>query len=72
MPLDEIAEVFSGQPKFAPDLKHLLDEQRFLAIGLTRSGRPAYVVFVVRGEAVRPLSARFMHAREVKIYEEST
>lgn len=67
----EIEEVLLGEPLFAPDMKHSADEQRFLAIGRTQAGRAAYVVFVLRGDAIRPLSARYMRAKEARKYEES-
>ncbi len=58
--------------KVAPDIDHSQDEQRFLAIGRVVSGRPVFIVFCWRGSAIRPISARYMHAREVARYETST
>jgi hypothetical protein len=47
-------------------------ETRFIAIGLTPGGRFAFVVFTSRergGRLVpRPISARYMHRKEVKAY----
>ena len=47
-------------------------EPRFIAIGLTRRGRFAFVVFTSRergGRLVpRPISARYMHRKEVMSY----
>jgi uncharacterized DUF497 family protein len=31
-----------------------------------------FAVFTLRGELIRPLSARYMHAKEARKYEEST
>ena len=46
---------------------------RSVAIGRTRTGRTLFVVFTLRprGNAVliRPISARFMHDKEVQSYE---
>jgi uncharacterized DUF497 family protein len=48
------------------------EEPRFLAIGRTAAGRFAFVVFTPReknGERrQRPISARYMHQREVRKY----
>ncbi len=65
----EIETVFQGAPRVAPDRKHSDAEARFLAIGRTREGRAAFVVFTMRGNLIRPLSARYMHAKEVANYD---
>src|SRR5262249_46961609 len=48
-------------------------ESRFKAIGRTRDGRYVFVVFTLRGGEdevlIRPISARYMHAKEVRAYE---
>jgi uncharacterized DUF497 family protein len=68
----EIEEVFVGQPLFSPDEVHSIDEQRFIAVGRSQQGRPIYVVFTFRerdGQRfVRPISARYMHAKEARRY----
>jgi len=50
-------------------------ETRFNAVGRNRDGRHLFIVFTVRavGGAVliRPISARYMHDKEVKAYEET-
>jgi uncharacterized DUF497 family protein len=59
-------------PRVAPDPVHSLhDEQRFIAIGRTPSGRHAFIAFCWRDGRVRPISARHMHAREVARYEQA-
>jgi uncharacterized DUF497 family protein len=49
-------------------------EARFLAIGRTPAGRYAFVVFTPRvrnGDTlVRPISARYMHRKEIEKYAE--
>jgi len=56
-----------------PDAAHSQQEQRFRAIGRTRAGRAVFVVFTLRhieGEVlIRPISARYMHTKEVQAYE---
>ena len=44
-------------------------EERFVAIGLGSAGEVLVVVYVVRGVAVRLVSARRATKREVKTYE---
>lgn len=63
----------------APDLsvsddrEHSQHEPRFLALGRAPTGRYMIVAFTLRdkgGEAcIRPISARYMHEKEVKKYE---
>ncbi len=67
----EIETMLSGFPRIAPDLKHLQTEPRFLAVGRSTQGRPMFVVFTLRDPFIRPLSARYMHVKEAKRYEES-
>ncbi len=54
----------------APDVKHSVKEQRFIAIGKTNNGRPIFVAFAYRKNSVRPISARYMHNKEIRKYEE--
>ncbi|MFZ0679397.1 BrnT family toxin [Candidatus Binatus sp.] len=57
-----------------PDLKNSRAEPRFLAIGPTEEGRYTFVVFTPRqtrsGIFMRPISARYMHRKEIKKYEQ--
>ena len=58
----------------APDIEHSITESRFFAIGrLLKSGRAVIVVFTIRDKEgkklIRPISARFMHKKEVNRYE---
>jgi uncharacterized DUF497 family protein len=50
------------------------DEERIMAIGRTPEGRLAMVVFTPRRRGarnlLRPVSARFMHRREARKYEQ--
>jgi uncharacterized protein len=58
----------------APDPRNSKSELRFLAIGRTGTGRFTFVVFTPRRRAdgihLRPISARYMHQREVRKYEQ--
>lgn len=56
-----------------PDPAHSAAETRYLGIGRTASGRHVLVAFTYRAiedqRFIRPVSARFMHAKEIKHYE---
>lgn len=64
--IDEIEGFFRLGPKVAPDVAHSVAEQRFIAVGPTPSGRMAFVAFCWRAGRIRPISARYMHEREVR------
>ena len=72
--LAEVESLFDGAPLIGPDPFDPALEQRWRAIGRTANGRPAFVVFAVRegdGERlIRPISARYMHAKEARKYEQ--
>ena len=74
MSLAEVESLFAHEPLVGPDPFDPAIERRWRAIGRTDSGRPAFVVFTVRQIAeahlIRPISARYMHAKEVKRYEQ--
>jgi uncharacterized DUF497 family protein len=68
---EEIEAVLLGAPAVMPDPHP--EEPRMRAIGKTKTGRYVFLVLMVRninGKAVlRPISARFMHQKEVDHYE---
>lgn len=70
---DEIEQVFLGTPAVLADPHP--DEPRMRAIGKTAAGRYAFVVFMVREiddqTRLRPISARYMHQKEIDHYEHS-
>ena len=74
--IEEVESVFINRPSVSPDVKHSADEERFHAIGKTNDGRYTYVVFTFRqgldGNLIRPISARFMHKKEIDHYEKQT
>lgn len=71
--LEEIESVFNNQPNVMPDVKHITEEDRLFAVGVTKQGRHAFVVFTFRngedGILIRPISARYMHKKEIDHYE---
>lgn len=73
--IEEIEAVSSGELLVAPDLKHADVEARFIAIGHGASGRPVFVAFTFRTvegvRSIRPISARYMHDKELARYDPS-
>jgi uncharacterized DUF497 family protein len=73
--LAEIEALFHGTPRVAPDIRHSVAEQRFIAVGRNGAGRPLFVAFTLREAGgqrlIRPISARYMHAEEARRYEEA-
>ncbi len=67
---EEIEQVFFNRPLVAPDLKHSQKERRYLALGETNEKRTLAVIFTIRKQLLRPISARDMSRKERKIYEE--
>jgi uncharacterized protein len=68
-----IESLFDGPVAVLPDDTHSQSEPRFRAIGWTGAGRSVFVVFTLRERGadllIRPISARFMHAKEIRRYE---
>lgn len=67
--LDEIEEALSR-------IRFMIDdpfggEKRYRTVGRTAAGRYLFAVFTMRGARLRPISARYMHAREVARYEQA-
>ncbi|HZL57732.1 MAG TPA: BrnT family toxin [Bryobacteraceae bacterium] len=71
----QIEALFNHIPSIAPDRKHSADEDRLIAVGRI-AGRPVFVAFTIRVKDkrcfIRPVTARFMHAKEVAAYEEES
>ncbi len=71
--ITEIEAVLRGQPRIAPDPNHSADEDRLIAIGRNAQNRPLFVAFTLRTlreeRLIRPITARYMHAREIQRYE---
>lgn len=73
--LSEIEDILAGPVTLIlPDEWHSEAETRSIAIGRTATGRHAFVAFTIRERdgrtLLRPISARYMHAKEVRRYEQ--
>jgi hypothetical protein len=71
---EDVETVLRGRLSIFPDLEHSTRETRFLGFGRTAHGRHVFVAFTLRpgpgdSVAIRPISARFMHRREIRHYE---
>lgn len=51
------------------DEKHSRDEGRFYAFGKTDAEKRLFLVFALRGNIIRVISARSMSRREQEVYE---
>jgi uncharacterized DUF497 family protein len=66
----ECEQVFFNRPLVvAEDALHSATEVRHLCLGQTDSGRMLFLVYTLRDERVRVISARDMTRREKKEYE---
>ena len=69
---EEIEQVLLNSPAVMPDPHQ--NEPRMRAIGKTAAGRYVFLVFMLREIAqqtyLRPISARFMHQKEIEHYED--
>jgi uncharacterized DUF497 family protein len=74
--LVEIESLFQLPIATFPDPAHSGSEERFKAIGRTSAGRNVLLVFTLRKRGtenfIRPVSARYMHRKEVDYYEKAT
>jgi uncharacterized protein len=68
-----IEGLFTRPVAVIPDAGHSRKEPRFRAIGRTDEGRGVFIVFTMRpvgGQvSIRPISARYMHKKEMESYE---
>ena len=68
---EEIEQVLLGEPAVVAD--PFSDEPRMRAIGKTKAGRYVFLLFMFREiddqTKLRPISARYMHRKEVEHYE---
>jgi len=72
----EIEALFrEGVLAVRPDPTHSQTEERFLGIGRTAAGRAVFLAFTVRVVAgnrlIRPISARYMHRKEIDNHEKA-
>ena len=68
---NECEQVFFNEPLVvAADEKHSQFEERWYLLGSTDSQRLLFVVFTIRENLIRVISARDMNKKERKIYYE--
>jgi uncharacterized protein len=74
--ISEIEAFLRGTPRVAPDRKHSGAEERLIAVGRDSQGRSMFVAFTMREKdghlLIRPISARYMHRKEIKGYEKES
>jgi uncharacterized DUF497 family protein len=72
----EIEALFRNIPRIAPDPRHSEKENRLIAVGRTSTGRLLFVAFTIRAKkrrrVIRPVTARYMHAKEIAAYEKES
>ena len=72
----DIESIFQGPVSVFPDPEHSGEEELFIGIGKTEKHRNVLVVFKLRRKddvvLIRPISARFMHKKEIDYYEKET
>ncbi len=66
----ECEEIFFNRPLVvADDISHSEKENRFYALGHTDGSRMLFVVFTVRRNLIRVISARDMNRKEREVYQ---
>ena len=68
----ECEQIFFNRPLVTGlDTKHSRGEDRHYGLGMTDGGRALFVVFTIRNNKVRVISARDMNRQERKVFDES-
>lgn len=68
---EECEEAFFDYNKeVQKDILHSVNEKRYILIGQTKQNRLLYIVFTIRKDKVRVISARDINKKEKKLYEE--
>ena len=66
----EAEEIFFNDPLVAgADQTHSKKERRYFALGQTDTGRSLFIVFTIRRQHIRVISARKMTKRELRWYQ---
>ncbi len=66
----ECEQIFFNFPMIvSEDVKHSKSESRYYALGQTNAGRGLFLVFTIRQDLIRVISARDMNKRERKAYQ---
>lgn len=61
---------FDIKKKILRDVLHSDKEERYIVLGKTKRERLLFVVFTIRGNKIRIISARDLNKKEVCLYEE--
>jgi uncharacterized DUF497 family protein len=65
----ECEEIFFNEPLIVQqDKTHSTSEERYFALGKTDRGRVLFVVFTIRGDKIRVISARDASKKERRYY----
>jgi uncharacterized protein len=71
--LSDLESAFYRTLHIFPDPAHSQSEKRYIALGKTDEERDIFVAFTLRQREgntyIRPISARYMHQKEVEHYE---
>ena len=71
----DIEFVLKNDPIVRPDVYPSILEQRWRGVGRDKTGRYIFVAFTLREVNkvlhIRPISARYMHKREIQTYEQT-
>ena len=68
----EAEEIFEDKGlKILKDLRHSQKEERFFAYGITKTKRKLHIVFTIRDQLLRVISARDQSKKERKFYEKT-
>lgn len=62
---------FDDNKRLLKDKLHSDDEDRFIILGKTKQDRLLYLVFTVRDEKIRVISARDINQKERRLYEKA-
>ena len=66
----ECEEIFFNEPLIVQqDKTHSTSEERYFALGKTDRGRVLFVVFTIRGDRIRVISARDASKKERRYYQ---
>ena len=69
----ECEEVFFNKPLLiSEDTKHSFQEKRYYVLGRSDRGRALFLVFTIRNNKIRVISARDQSKKERQIYEQQT
>ncbi len=66
---EECEDVFFNDPVYFTDEKHSEKEERILAYGITSENRLLTVVFTIRDDKIRVVSARDQNKKEREVYK---